>query len=410
MAFGVISSFAHQRVTLGTDIALDITITGNPDYAYIEGLLEGFYTNWKDPTLEVRGAASRLITNVPFTVKALKGTETPLSRSGLFSVVPAAPVITNPGSQQFIRGFENGFNVNISNSPSKVSAVGPWVGMKYETHPKGIRIFGIVPDVSHAVPSADQTIRVTAESGALTDNLDIDFALKTPFLYSAVNGDDIYRIKLNHSNKSVSSDLNFDTNIPLIKYLASDSDYLYIHDNTPHKLDVFRVPRNTSNGASVSATLVINNNHAGYGLAIDGNDLYRATRRQTNADNIDVFGKSPVATFQTPNRSFFFSPVNMSNRVKGIAIDGDEVIIIADNKLQWYDKNPQTTSWVKPNRELTLPSSSYEDIEVVAHKILATDPQSKKITLIDIETGNVDANYTIPSTLNGMYALTMQPI
>lgn len=410
--FGVISAFAHQRVTIGTQLALDINITGNPDHAYIEGLLEGFHTNWSDPTLQVRGAATRLLTNVPFTVKALKATKAPLSRTGVLSVVPAAPVITNPGKQKFVRGIENEFIVNISNSPSKVRAVGPWVGMKYGSHPDGgIRIFGIVPEVSHAIPSADQKIRVTAESGALMDEVEIGFDLKTPFFYGADSSDDIYRIALNDSDKSVSSDLNFDTNVSLIRYLAADEDYLYYASESSSGGDrrkrVYRVPRDTGNGQSVDGTQVGSFAHTGTGIVIEGNDAYRV-EDGPQSKQIRVFNKSTGST----NRTF---RIDIPSRARGIAIDGDDLIVLIwrQNRmyLRWYNKSTSNGSIANNTREVALPNNGLQfyDLAVFDKKIFVTHTRNKTITTIDIETGSVVATYTLPSSLRGMYGITIVP-
>ena len=408
--FGVISAFAHQRVTIGTQMALDINITGNPDHAYIEGLLEGFHTNWNDPILQVRGAATRLIANVPFTVKALKATKDPLTRTGVLSVVPAAPVITNPGKQTFIRSIENEIIVNISNSPSKVRAVGPWVGMKSDSHPDGIRISGIVPEVSHAIPSADQKIRVTAESGALMDEVEIDFDFKNPFFYGAANGDDLYRLQLNDSDKSVSSDLNFDTHLSQIRYLASDLDYLYYGSITSdyHRKRVFRVPRGTGNGLSVDGTQIGGFVDVGSGIVIEGNDVYRAEEGRQSAQ-IKVFNKSTGA----PRRTF---RLDFPRWARGIAIDGDDLIVLIARSgvnrqhLRWYNKTTRNGTIANHTREVQLPNRylAYSDIVVFNKKIFVTHYQTKTIIAIDIETGNVVATYTLPTSLPGMYGITME--
>lgn len=424
MAFGNISAFAHQRVTIGTEMALNITITGNPDHAYIEGLLEGFYTNWKNPTLEVRGVAMRLINNVPFTVKALKGSEAPLTRSGLFSVVPAAPVITNPGRQKFIRGIENSFVVKVSNSPSKVRAVGPWFGMKADPDPDGIRISGIVPEVLHAVPSAAQRIRVTAETGELTDTVEIGFDFLNSFIYGTANQDDFYRLALNDSDQSASSDLDFATNHGQIRYLASDADYIYygsIDSNGRYvgsqvvvpRQAVFRVPRNTGNDQSVTGTLVKDFNVNGGGIAIDGNDGYRA-EGSSSAGRIRVFNKSSGSTI----RRF---TIDVNQYLRGLAIDGDDLIVlivrsgVAGQHLRWYDKNTANNRRANRTRELTLPNPNvryadkqYEDITVFDGKIFVTNHTAKTITTIDIETGVVLETYTLLSSLRGMYGITIQ--
>ena len=406
MAFGVIGAFAHQRVTLGTEIALDINITGNPDYAYIEGLLEGFYTNWNDPTLEVRGAARRLIANVPFTVKALKGSEEPLTRAGLFSVVPAAPVITHPGKQKFIRGIENEFIVNISNSPSKVRAVGPWVGVRSDSHPDGVRVSGIVPEVSHAIPDADQKIRLTAESGALMDEVEIDFDLISRVIYTCnyTNTDTtFYRVQLNESDKSVSSDLRFSINRRWTWGMTADDTYIYINNSHGFTSVLYRVPINTGDQETADFEKINNVNLKGY-PAVDGDSLYLLSNTTGNR-TIKVVNKSNASTI----KSF---RINVNVGCRGIAIDGDDLIVlVSDNntsghKLRWYNKNTANGRTATHTREVSLPNKylGYFDIAVFNNQIFIT-PGGNTIRTIDIETGNFIATYTAPSsfqTLRGI--------
>ena len=421
--FGVISAFAHQRVTIGTEMALDINITGNPDHAYIEGLLEGFYTNWKDPTLQVRGAATRLLNNMPFTVKALKATKEPLTRTGILSVVPAAPVITNPGRQKFVRGLENAFIVNIANSPSRVRAVGPWVGMRYGSHPDGgIRIFGIVPEVSHAIPGADQKIRVTAESGALMDEVEIDFDLLNMNIYVGINSDDIHRIQLNDTDKSISSDLSFDTDHSEIRYLASDADYIYYgtisSGGTDKRKRFYRVPRSTGNGQSVNATLVHTFVNTASGIVIDGNDGYRLEHPSGNKQ-IRVFNKSTGATIRTFR-------LNFSVGGNGIAIDGDDLIVLVsfsstNHRLRWYNKKTANGQTASHTKEISLRSFNliaYNDLAVFRRTLFITmldrsGRDDNKITTIDIDTGAVIQTYSVPSSFfasnsHRMYGITVE--
>lgn len=405
MAFGVISPFAHQRVTLGTEMALDINISGNPDYAYIDGLLDGFYTNWKNPTLEVRGASTRLISNVQFTVKAVKGSEE-LTRVGLFSVVPAAPVITDPGRQKFVRGVENEFFVNISNSPSKVRARGPWVGLKSASLPDGVRIFGIVPEVSHAVPGAAQKIRLTAESGALKDEAEIDFDLLNRYFYVGINSDHIYRIQFNESDQSISSDLSFDTDHREIRYLASDEDYIYFRSISSGGIDkrkrVYRVPRATGNGQSVNATLLHSTSTVSTGIAIDGNDGYSMESVSGNRQ-IRVFNKSTGAT----RRTFRIN----HNSGHGIAIDGDDLVVLVffsvnDQRLRWYNKNTRNGQTASHTKEVRLQRYNlvfYHDLAIFGRTLFVTlvdrsGQTDNKIITIDIDTGSVIQTYSVPSS------------
>ena len=406
MAFGVISSFANQRVTIGTEIALDINISGNPDHAYIEGLLEGFYTDWEDPVLKVRGAAKRLVNNVSFTVKALKGTNAPLSRSGVISVVPAAPVITDPGRQKLVRGIENSFTVDISNSPSNVSAVGPWVGMQMETQPGGVRIFGKVPEVTHAIPAAKRSIRLTAASGALRDTLDIPFDFHNRIIYSADNRDDIYRLQLSDTDLSVSSDLKFDTNISQIRYLASDTGFIY-YGSIAERRRVYKVSRTTGNGQSVNGTHIARYQYNGGGIVIDGNNAYRAEEGPTGAQ-IRVFNKSTGATIRTFRLDIY-------RWARGLAIDGDDLIVcmvrsgITGQHLRWYNKNTLNGRIATHTKQVSLPTTSrqYEDITFFDKKLFVANSTNKTITVLDVRTGNVLTTYTLPSTFNGMYGITI---
>ena len=339
MAFGVISAFAHQRVTINTEIALDINITGNPENAFIEGLLEGFWTNWRDPVLQVRGVATRLVSNVPFTVKALKGSEE-LSRIGLFSVVPAAPVITSPGRQKFIRGINNALVVRISNSPSKVRAVGPWFGMKADSHPDGVMISGIVPEVSHAVPIADQKIRVTAASGVLTDEVEIDFDLQDP-LYAYIHQlDRIYVVPVHFDDGkkltdddivrqfSVSSSLN-------IEDMVLEDDNLYLLHRTTSAPRVYLTARDTADGARavLSRTWGVHYNRSGneYNLASDASNFYVMSSKHTVA----VANRSFVH-----QRNFSMSGLPSGTNSNGAVVDGNNLYYnVANTYIAVVNKN-----------------------------------------------------------------------
>ena len=187
----VIGAFAHQNITINTEMALDITVTGDPDTVYIEGELEGFWTNWNNPTLEVRGQATRLVNNRQFSVVAKRGSDAPVKRQGSFSVLPAVPVISTVPRRTLYRGLKNEIIVPISNKPSSVRATSRWTGMKYEPHPKGLRIFGDVPSESDAELTFDEhVITVYAASGNLMDTLDIQVVFGSGLLFCVDSRDD----------------------------------------------------------------------------------------------------------------------------------------------------------------------------------------------------------------------------
>lgn len=170
-----IAPFANQQITINTELSLDIAITGNPARVVVEGLLEGFHYHWTGSVVQIRGTATRLVINAPFTV--LADSE---SRSASFNVVPAAPVITTLPQQTLIRGIVNEFIIPVSNNPTQVAVRGAWMGMKYEPHPQGIRVFGEVPLPADAdFTITDGSLDVQVATGSLTDTAQIPFIFGT---------------------------------------------------------------------------------------------------------------------------------------------------------------------------------------------------------------------------------------
>lgn len=170
-----IAPFANQQITINTEFMLDISITGNPTRVVVDGLLEGFYYHWTGSVVQIRGTATRLITNAQVTVRA-----DAVSRSALFTVVPAAPVITSLPRQTLIRGITNEFIIPVSNNPTQVAVRGAWMGMKYEPHPQGIRVYGTVPLATDAnFTITEGTLDVQVATGPLTDTAQIPFSFGT---------------------------------------------------------------------------------------------------------------------------------------------------------------------------------------------------------------------------------------
>ncbi len=187
-----ISPFANQQITINTEFRLDIAITGNPTRVVVDGLLEGFYYHWTGSVVQIRGTATRLITNAQVTVRA-----DTVSRSALFTVVPAAPVITSLPRQTLIRGVANEFIIPVSNNPTQVAVRGAWMGMKYEPHPQGIRVYGTVPLATDAnFTITEGTLDVQVTTGTLTDTAQIPFIFGTgaaPRWRNIPDGDAYYR-------------------------------------------------------------------------------------------------------------------------------------------------------------------------------------------------------------------------
>lgn len=413
MAFGQIAAIAHQNVTINTEMSLDINISGNPDFAYIVGLLEGYYTNWNDPTLEVRGAAKRLITNLPFKIIAIKGSET-ITRQGSMSVIPAAPVITNPGRQRLVRGIENEINIKIANSPSTVRVTGPWIGMEVQTTPDGRKISGIIPGVSHAIPNADQNIQVVAETGNLRDQTQIDFDLEDPVYAYLHRNDTIYVIFVNnHANGTVLTEDDILRTFSVhssysIADIAIDGDNLYlIHSsNTGLRTQVFRIDRTTPDGKTGTVgikvlgdldrrpggsrglgldsqnffinfyttfkvylrsrvnqnavrSITLDNKTHGSGAVVDGNDFYY-TARVMNQDRIVVIDKNTTSSRVNAKRTII-PPEN--GTIYGMDIIGNKLYAMlwagGTGKLIIIDKNTPDGDVAVPTFTLTLPKGIY---------------------------------------------------
>ena len=400
-----IAAIAHQNITINTPFMLDVNITGNPTHAWCEGLLEGFHTKWNDPTLRIRGDATRLINNSPFTVWNSNGE----SRSSTFSVVSAAPVITNPGTLTLIKGIEFDQIVKITNAPALVQAKGPWSGLKYEPHSDGIRLFGPVPTTDNFhIPSDRQKIQIVAETGELRDELDAAFNIKTLYYYAARNTDDIYRIDLNRDDEDISSNLDFDTNYGQIRWLDTDTDYIYFSSLANRKA-AFKVPINTGDGESVNATKIGSNfANNGLGIAIDGNDAYRIEEVSGN-ELIRVFNKNTGSTSRTFR-------LDWNHYGRGIAIDGDDLIVVyfqnSPARLRWYNKNTSNNRSATHTKEIRLPGSrsGVHDITFFDNKIYVTNTTDNNIIVIDKNTENGQRataleTHDVPASLRDIYGI-----
>ena len=401
-----IAAIAHQNITINTSFMLDVNITGNPTDVWVEGLLEGFRTEWVNPTLRVRGEATRLTTNSPFTVRNSNGE----SQSSTFSVVPRAPVITNPGALTLVRGNNFEQIVRISNSPTLVQASGPWAGLKYEPHADGIRLFGTVPNITNFhIPNDQQKIKVVAETGQLRDTSDIAFSIKTLGFFASTNTDDLYEINLNGNNQNISSNLDFDVNGGRIRRITADETYIYFSD-LDNTYGVFRVPINTNDGQSVNPTQIGSNfPNSGQGLAIDGNDLYRIEEVFTGNEVVRVLNKSTGSVSRTFRLDFSYGP-------RGIGIGGNDLIVIhtqySPARLIWYDKNTANNRTATRTKEIRLPGSrgGVQDISVFDNKIYVTNTTDNNIIVIDKNTANGQTataleTHNVPSSLRDIYGI-----
>ena len=405
-----IEAIAHQNITIDTPFMLDVNITGNPTHAWVEGLLEGFSTEWDDPTLRVRGAATRLINNSPFTVHNSNGE----SRSSTFSVNPAAPVITDPGKQTLVRGLDNEFIVKVANSPASLRAEGPWAGLKYEPHESGIRIFGKVPDIDSplTVPDTNRSIRVTAETGSLVDTLAVGFDLIDPLFAYIHSSKKVYIVPAHSESGTVltSDDILRKFNVSSnynIEDMALEDDNLYLLHRTLSNPRVYLVDRGTANNTTASATQDWSVHYYSSGtervIALDSNNAYvmpyskrvyivsRAFERQSNFivntgltntlspggvidgnnlywtidnDYISVVQKNSSGNNVSPSRIFRLPYRTGSTTVRmvcsGMDIIGNDLYLLVRDgslyKLIAVNKNTANSATATVKKVITLPS------------------------------------------------------
>ena len=72
MATPTIEAISTQDITIDTDYALEIGITGDPEEVTVGGLLEGFHYSWDadNDTLTIAGEATRLLGDAIWVVSA----------------------------------------------------------------------------------------------------------------------------------------------------------------------------------------------------------------------------------------------------------------------------------------------------------------------------------------------------
>ena len=243
----------------------------------------------------------------------------------------------------------------------------------------------------------------------------VGFDLLNDFIYSSAGTTDIYRLRLNESDKTVSSDLRFTTDRDRTYLLASDDTYIYLTGFHRFSGNLRRVPINTGDGQTVTASEINDVSLDASGMAVEDNNLYLLINTAGNR-TIKVVNKSNGSTI----REF---RINVNVGCNGLVIHGDDliVLVIGDVRqdrvqyLRWYDKNTVNGGMAthKKQVDLAAPNSPrntywhYRDITAFDNKVFVTLPGNKTITLLDIETGDVVATYTVPSSLPAMYGITI---
>ena len=158
----VIGLIGDQVILAGTDWHTTVTISNNPDKAYVKGDFQGFHTDFEDGVLNLHGNSSGRYSGRLATVVAEKG-DVVRTRDFMHSVISSAPIIESFGPWDVIKGDTFEEEIVILNPVTALSIKGPWVGLRGAKGGAGAIISGRVPtDVNLTIDTG--IIEVVASS------------------------------------------------------------------------------------------------------------------------------------------------------------------------------------------------------------------------------------------------------
>ena len=169
-----------QALTLDTDYAIEVEITGDPDEVTAEGKWDGWYYDWDANTelLTISGNANTVLSDATWALTATKGTES-VEEDVDYSVAPPAPVITEPQNLIITAGTDyeaTPIAIAIANSPSVVRMEGLLLGLYFEVTGTVVEIKGMLPsDVELTVTSG--TLEIYASNGGGEDTVTPSFTI-----------------------------------------------------------------------------------------------------------------------------------------------------------------------------------------------------------------------------------------
>lgn len=171
-----IEQIDQQQILINTEFELDINISGNNiTKVIVENLPIDFNYKWTGTQCQIRGKSTRMISSTLIIVKATDDDGT-IEQSLIFSVVPAAPVISQFDKVVFVRGEINNIKIPIANSPSKVSVRGPLIGLRSDPTQDGVLLTGRIPSESEANFTIDHgTFQVVATNAGGKDEAEIEW-------------------------------------------------------------------------------------------------------------------------------------------------------------------------------------------------------------------------------------------
>ena len=196
-----IESIDEQFIPLGTeDYVLLIDIGGDPDRAYVDGDMEGFYHEWRETDSQIAIVAddvTRLLQGAVWNIHLVKGSDT-LGGEIIYNVVPVAPVLIDPGEQLLYKGHDFLLKTQVANDPKILRGSGLLVGLKSDKDEDDdgnlfLMNEGRLPSAANLTESSFMA-RQYAENDGGSDELDVRVTIPDGVYWKAA---------LNYSNQLV---------------------------------------------------------------------------------------------------------------------------------------------------------------------------------------------------------------
>ena len=166
----IIDIVDEQTLIVNTDYSMTFNVENSPTTVTVGGLYKGqFDYDWDSSTGEctIDGHPKLLIFGEVWIVTATKGRYT-RTRRIIWNVVPAAPVIQEPGIIEVVKGLDFRHTIPIRNNPSQIDVRGLLVGVDFEKSDPGVDIFGNV-DTDSEFTVSDAAFDVFAGNGGGDD-------------------------------------------------------------------------------------------------------------------------------------------------------------------------------------------------------------------------------------------------
>ena len=140
----IIDIVDEQFLVIDADYSMTFNIQNSPTTVTVGGLYKGqFDYDWDSDNGEctIEGHPELLIFGEVWTVTATKGRYT-RTRKIIWNVVPAAPVISEPGIIEVVKGVDFRHSIGIRNKANLIDVRGLLVGADFEPSDPGVDIVG----------------------------------------------------------------------------------------------------------------------------------------------------------------------------------------------------------------------------------------------------------------------------